>query len=154
MGQYSFGIKTSIDFFHKLEDDHNEFLKDPLSSSKALNCAMSAWHLTDWIYVEYYAGQVHSKHFKERIKQECFALVILQDITNGSKHCKITYYVPAVKNTELYQGAFSSGFSRGFDISGHEVTTENGNKLFLEDLIKDAIVYWKSFFAKNFQIQV
>ena len=49
----SFQIQNSTDFFSKLVEELNDFKNDPTSSRKAVNCAMTAWHMIDWIYNEF-----------------------------------------------------------------------------------------------------
>jgi len=154
MNQLSFEIITPIDFFGKLIEDHREYAGDLLSSRRAINCAMSAWHLLDWIYWEYYHVSMEKRELMDKVQRECPAFIILQDITNGSKHYRITYYTSRVASTEHHRGAFSSGFSRGFDISTLEVIKTDGTRHFYEDIINEAIVYWRLFFKNELNIEL
>ena len=45
-----FDITTSRDFLAKLEADFADFEKQPGSFRLALNCAISAYHLHDWVW--------------------------------------------------------------------------------------------------------
>jgi hypothetical protein len=97
MHEFSFDIKTNKDFFNKLLEDHKELLSHNISSRAALNCAMTAWHLTDWICNEFnhILFNKYSKLFQcqARHNSRCPSLQIMHDLTNGSKKfitaCKV-----------------------------------------------------------------
>jgi hypothetical protein len=44
-----FDIITSRDFLAKLEADWDDFMKEPHSARLALNCAITAFHLHEWV---------------------------------------------------------------------------------------------------------
>jgi len=158
MGNHSFEIKTSIDFFIKLKEDYLEFNANKLSSKCAINCAMTAWHLAEWIYVEYNAlaniNQFQTiEMFKNNIKSQCPSLQIMQDITNGTKHFFLRKQ-STIKTTELHEGSFSDDFSRDFDISGLEIELTDGTKLYFEDEIEKVKIFWEGFFKNELGIIV
>jgi hypothetical protein len=45
-----FDITTSRDFLEKLEADFDDFMKEPHSARLALNCAITAYHLHEWVW--------------------------------------------------------------------------------------------------------
>jgi hypothetical protein len=45
-----FGMTTSRDFLWKLEADFDDFMKEPRSARLAVNCALTAYHLHDWVW--------------------------------------------------------------------------------------------------------
>src|SRR5688572_7858128 len=101
MSDLSFDIKTSEDFFKKLQEDYSEFCIEKTSSRFALNCAMTAWHLTEWIYNEF-NSQLSScfpklTDFQTDIKKQCPSLQIMHDIANGTKHYLLTKHIPIIK---------------------------------------------------------
>lgn len=150
MSDLSFGIKSSKDFFQKLQDDYSDFCKDKTSSRIALNCAMTSWHLTEWIYHEYNTQLISTfpeiYAFQAQIKKMCPSLRILHDIANGTKHYLLTKHVPVIKETNLHQGAFSNDFSRDFDISTLDIELKDGSKIYFEDEIEKAVLFWKEYF--------
>jgi len=158
MSDFSFGIKSTSDFFRKLLEDYNEFCKDKTSSRKALNCAMTAWHLTEWTYNEFF--QQFSSQFstlglyQQDIKIKCPSLQILQDITYGTKHYKLTRHNPIIKETNIHEGAFSIGYSRDFDISTLDIELDNGTKIYFEDEILKTINFWTDYLQSNFNITI
>ena len=52
-----FDIITSRDFLEKLEGDFADFSEAPHSTRLALNCAMTAYHLHEWVWGEWLKNQ-------------------------------------------------------------------------------------------------
>src|SRR5438128_8277243 len=114
MNDLSFDIKTSKDFFKKLLDDYADFCIDKTSSRVALNCAMTAWHLTEWTYNEFYkilSDQFTTLSvFQQDLKRQCISLQIMHDLANGTKHYLLTKHDPIIKESNLHKGAFDNSF--------------------------------------------
>lgn len=158
MSTLSFDIKTSGVFFIKLLEDYGEFKSDYTSSRKALNCAMTAWHLSDWVYHEYNYKEkeefTHFPSFQKYLKELCPSLQIMHDLTNGTKHYHLARHKPSVEDTELHHGGFSSDFSNDFDVSGLEISMKDGSRLFFEDEMETVIEFWKKYLRDNHKIDV
>jgi hypothetical protein len=158
MNNLSFDIKTSKNFYEKLLIDHDEFSKDKTSSRNALNCAMTAWHLTEWVYNEF--NQILNSQFsslslfQQDLKHKCPALQIMHDLANGTKHYHLTKHRPIVSKTNLHAGSFDSSFDRSFDISTLEIELKDGSKIYFEDEIETAIIFWKHYFQSTFNLLV
>ncbi len=151
MNNLSFEITTSEAFFKGLLDDYNDFLRDKISSRKALTCAIKSWHLAEWIYYENEDLQKKYTNVKESqnsFKALCPSLKIMQDIANGAKHYKLCYK-SKVRKTEKKKGSFDNSFDRSFDISRLIITLKNGKALHFEDEIKNVIDFWKSYLDFN-----
>jgi hypothetical protein len=146
MNNLSFDIKSSNDFLQKLVEDHEEFKLNSTSSRIALNCAMTAWHLSEWIYNEYHErlGTEFSslKDFQAKMKEQCPSLQIMHDLANGTKHFKLNRHKSTIESTKLHQGDFNSDFSRDFDISSLDIILNNGTKVYFEDEINACLNYW------------
>ncbi len=54
-----------------------------------------------------------------------------------------------VEHTELHKGSFETLFSVGFDSTALRVTLENGDEIWFEHILNEALKYWKNFFCKN-----
>jgi hypothetical protein len=150
---FSFEIRTPEDFLRKLQEEYQDFFNDPTSSRHAINCAMTAWHLTDWIWatnkqrIQTNIVTVDGIDDLQRfVIAECPELEVIQCITNGSKH--VRQGRSRVQSTHLRGGAFDRGFSRGFDIGGLEVVLDDGSAVWFEDIIKAVADYWERFFNK------
>lgn len=148
MNDLSFDIKSSEDFFNKLIEEFNDLQNDPLSSRHAINCAMTAWHLTDWIYWEFGLDKKYPKlpDFQKNIKVECESLRIMQDITNGSKHYHLTRHKPISDKTSTdYGTAFPIVFSTSFSDPYLKVLTKDSQDFVFIDEIEKVIEFWKNY---------
>jgi hypothetical protein len=149
----SFNITNSKDFLAKLLEDFEDFKKDDTSSRLAINCAMTAWHLSDWIYFEYKFDKVSKLFdFQESIKSTCPSLQVMHDITNGSKHFKLTKHQPKVAETKLHGGSFDKSFDRSFDISTLDVEMKDGSKKYFEDELQKVINFWTNYFEETLKL--
>ena len=130
---------------HRLQqDDTNQDL--------ARDCACKAWHLCDHAYRALAPGSAFSSlaELQKYVRDECPGLGYLQDICTESKHGKITQYPPQIEEARLHRGAFSRGFSRGFDISFLGVRPRGeGGSLHFSDIASRAVVYWRAFFEDH-----
>lgn len=158
MSNLSFDIKTTADFLKKLIEDYNEFLVDRTSSRVALNCAMTAWHLSEWTYNEFnqqLATQFTTLSlYQQSIKKQCPSLQIMHDLANGTKHYRLTKHVLVVKETTFHKGDFSSDFSRDFDISSLDIELKDGTKIYFEDEIETTISFWIQYLKSTFNLAI
>jgi hypothetical protein len=90
-----FDIITSHDFLEKLEADFDDFMKEPHSARHALNCAITAYHLHEWVWGDWLktdyttrrALGIRDKHsFLAWIDKACVWFKTIQDLANGAKH--------------------------------------------------------------------
>jgi hypothetical protein len=51
-----FDILTVNHLLHKLEEDYADLKANRTSSRHALNCAMTAWHVKDWLWAQLFKG--------------------------------------------------------------------------------------------------
>lgn len=146
---YSFEIKSSVDLLNELSRRVEDYKNDQLSSGNAVVCAILCWHLVEWIYQEYKKSDPELrddfKYFKEYMKSECNSLSYIQDVANGSKHRGINIYTPQIKSTEKHNGAFSSSFSKGFDISCLRMEIEGGSYVYFDEEIINALSFLKKY---------
>lgn len=157
----SFEIKNSKDLFNKLMEEYSDFDTQYLNPRFAVNCAITTWHLTDWIYHEFYKDD---DRFQDSIKEDkrgcikvisgllkyqqyvlklCPELGYMRLITNGIKHCVLND-----KNlkgrTALHQGDFNNDFSRhDFYVTRFVIETDKGDSINFETTLLKTIDYWK-----------
>ncbi len=149
----SFELKSSADMLRKLLADIDDYLNNDESSSKALNCAMTAWHLTEWVYHEFKINEFNSvSKFQQHMKERCPQLQIVHDISNGTKHYSLTKHTPKVSTTKHHDGDFDARFfdSNFFDVSGLKVQMKTGEEFYFSDVIKLISDFW----VKYFQIEL
>lgn len=145
---YSFDIKSSVDLLNELSRRVEDYNNDPISSGNAVVCAILCWHVVEWIYQEYgdrLTEFKNKKNFRDHIQSECNSLSYIQDVANGSKHRGITNYKPKVKSTEKHNGAFSSGFSKGFEISCLRMEIEENKFVYFDEEIVEAFSFLKGY---------
>ncbi|WP_420318161.1 hypothetical protein [Ekhidna sp.] len=143
MSTFSFDIAESKDWFDKLEREYNDFLKDKTSSDRAINFSITAHHMNEWAKSELTEKEKAKLALKRKPVQNDFN--IIQDLANGTKH-KVLKYESTIKTTEHSRGAFSSGFSRGFNISTLNILMNSGEKIYFEDVAKNIYNFWKDYF--------
>ncbi|MCP4878176.1 MAG: hypothetical protein GY896_22200 [Gammaproteobacteria bacterium] len=150
---HSFNIKNSADLFSEFCLNVEEYRKDPMSSGKAVICAILAWHVVDWIFHEYRNVLVKftsKTQFQNFVKKECPSLHYMQDIANGSKHrVFLKSYKPIVKDTEKHQGAFSSGFSGGFDVSSLRIYLGESSFVYFDEELEKVEAYITALFSNS-----
>jgi hypothetical protein len=155
MSEYSFGIRTSLDFFKKLLEDHNDYLMNVNSSRLAVNCAMTGWHLIDWVYNEHKKDQFKSiAKFKEDLKSKCKELEILQDITLGTKHYSLTTRNPLLKETKLSldDNDYVHDHCKEYNISMFNVVTKEGNIIYFDAVMLRVIEFWEKYFKEELKL--
>jgi hypothetical protein len=110
----AFGRRNSKDVLEALHQSAAAFREDPLNAERANHCAIDAWSLCDWIYLEHgqRLGLTTLADFQATVKASCRSLQLLQDVANASKHKEIRKYVPRLKEAKRHRGAFQrSAFS-------------------------------------------
>ena len=45
-----FEIRNSLDFYEKLLAEYSDFMADTFSSRHAVNCAITAYHMAEWVW--------------------------------------------------------------------------------------------------------
>lgn len=146
MSTFSFDIACSEDWFDKLEREYNLFLLDKMSSDRAVNFCITAYHMNEWAKSELSEKRKMELAKRRKLVQE--DINIIQDLANGTKH-KILKYESAIKATEPQRGAFSSGFNRGFNISSLNILMKSGEKFYFEDIAKNIFNFWKDYFNEK-----
>jgi hypothetical protein len=166
----SFGIINSEHFFEKLEEEFKDFIGDRISARHAINCSLTSWHLSDWVFHEYFSSDDKyqdsekikiRRDFKEiklitgimkfqnDIIKECPELEFMKLISNGSKHCQLRNKEIKEK-TVINQGDFILGdFDlNDFNVDKFEIHTRNGEIIDFEETLNKTIVFWREFLLK------
>jgi hypothetical protein len=90
-----FDINNSRDFYQKLLEDFDDFMGRQDSARHAMNCAITAHHLADWVWGEFVKGDAALKaklaikdkeDFMRWIDTQTVWYGLVQGISNGSKH--------------------------------------------------------------------
>ena len=146
----SFDLQSSGDCLREFERKVGDFKGDSLNTEKARDCAIAGWHICDWVHKEHGArlGYNPQLSLQNHVKTSCPELGYLQDVANSRKHKWLTY-TPSVSRAYEHEGAFSPGFSRGFDISRLMLELGGGAKVDFQDVLESALSFWVGFFKKH-----
>jgi hypothetical protein len=153
----SFGIRTPTDLLNKLVEEQQDFEKSHcLSARHAINAAMTAYHLHEWVWGAFVkvrpdlhrmwrlspGKRSNCKHFKKWLETQCPAFADAEKVTDGTKH----FDASAIPTGE-HKGAFQRGAfqANAFDV-GYLWIEQDGRKRRAEELIKELVDYWTAFF--------
>lgn len=112
-----------------------------------MDCVVAGWSIPDWLYEieRERLGFTKLKDLRVDLKNSCPSLAFLQDLANARKHNDITKYVPIVKSVGRRDGAFSSSFGGGFDVSRLYFETESG-EFQVRDALRRALTFFDRYF--------
>lgn len=166
MSQKTFGLRTPRHLHDKLTYDIARLRSAPSSDDAqyaAFDCAVDAWHLTDWVLqaVDEAAhmrltgkpkGDFHApKAFVEKQDAELPALKYCRDLANGVKHFSLraTHSMPNVASGSTIRLAFARTADKGCDdvfsagpIAYVLIDNEKHNVI---DLFEDMCSQWREF---------
>lgn len=113
-----FDIRTAKDFHAKLIQEFDAHIEDRSSSRHAINCALTAFHMVEWVWADFLKHDDGLKRllriktikdFRAYIDQENPCFITVQGIATGSKHFQSD--VPV--NTHVLKGFGRGGFGEG-----------------------------------------
>lgn len=150
-----FSIRNSRDFYQKLLQEFDDFRRDNLSARHAINCAVTAYHMHEWVWGDWLKKNTVAKAKLGISDKDSFLawidtnepfFSVVQDLANGSKH----FDRKTMQKTQV-AGAFDAAASDGhaFDIARLEVELDDGGgetrRVLAEILFNDLIVFWRDF---------
>lgn len=114
----TFAIENSEDFYKLLVTDFDEFCADPTSSRLAIHCAISAYHMADWVWGDWLKNDAKTRaalgvskdkaSFLRWIDRHSIWFAYIQGIANGSKH-----FAPQHFGTDVVSGFGEGPFGVG-----------------------------------------
>jgi hypothetical protein len=91
-----FNIITARDFYAMLVEDFDDFVAEPHSVRRALHCAISAYHMYDWVWADWLKEDrqlrstlgIGSKKsdFADWLRQRSPWFQMVEAVANGTKH--------------------------------------------------------------------
>jgi hypothetical protein len=162
MSIYGYEIKTSRDFFGKLLDEREDFLLNPTSSRHAINCALTGWHLHEWIYQEYKSSPIlghftNIDDYRKSLYTKCHSLSSFRDLADGSKHFSLGRPTNSILNTEVKPAGSDWGFTKKLESPTLVVRHKMGGVNFqitFDDLLYDVTFFWYSYFNNVLKVEV
>ncbi len=151
---HCYDIKTSVDFFRKLLDEREDFLKNPSSARFAINCAITAWQLHDWVYAErgkyMFMSQFDSKsQFRTYLYTHERDFRTIHDLADGAKHFELTNRKTTILDTELSTWKQIRKYSKSNDETSQLFLTMNLGSVEMT-MCFDDLLYLVSFFWYRF----
>ena len=155
MPNYSFEIKTPQDFFQALLEQYDEYKLEPLSSLKAILCAILCFHLKEWAAKA--KPQIIDKDLlKNRISETGHEtrFHLFFELCNGSKHLILTQIEEEKKivsssfqkTGDYYPGDYNN---EDYDTSSClQIELKDGEILNFEIELEKAIEFWKDLFEE------
>jgi hypothetical protein len=156
-GSLAFGLRSCRDLLVKLRCEMGD-----ISSTErfnvmgrlyiAFNCVVTAWHMTDWVWVEldqekrervqtcagtkYKLLTTDPRPLQEFARRHSPALKLCELLANGSKHCSLRNRNPHV-STKMTDG-------EGVDY-GNPVVIVDGKETWVGDVLCQAALWWETF---------
>ncbi|MGB9367519.1 MAG: hypothetical protein WCE79_16040 [Xanthobacteraceae bacterium] len=152
-----FDITNSVDFYAKLLAEFDDFMDDQASARHAMNCAITAHHMYDWIWVDFLKDDDALRR-KLGIggKKSDFAawaaarlpwFAVVQGISNGSKHF-IRQYDQSIEQVAGYGvGGYGQG-TYGASYLAIDMRTEDARYLPLSFVFEIVVHFWRDFFRE------
>jgi hypothetical protein len=149
-----FNIRNSRDFYEKLLQEFAELQDNPSSARAAINCAISAYHLHEWVWGDWLKNDYATwKKLGIRDKESFLAWIdrsepffpVLQALANGSKH-----FDRQISRQTKVAGAFDSAAfdQHAFDTTRLEIEVD-GKWILADVLFNDVVLFWRDFLRNH-----
>lgn len=145
-----FDIEDSIGFYRLMIENYDDFVENSGSSRHAINCAISAYHMAEWIWGDWLksdystwpklAGVRDKNSFMSWVHQQTPHFRTVQDVANGSKHfaAKRT----ATKSTGSYVD--NDYVEHGYQEQYSEIELD-GRWVEAIIVVEGMVMFWESF---------
>jgi hypothetical protein len=176
---YAWTVNTPRDLLEKAKRDLARFRRsheanDGEQTDHAINCAITLWHIHDWLWRDREAawkaqGIAHKGAFQEwlRARDGQERLALCERLANGSKHLvldkhspiDLTTYVSAKDvpdgmtrqaSERLAAGEQFVSYSLGIEDARDvlKITTSDGKQIRADNLFEAAVVLWEELFKE------
>jgi hypothetical protein len=152
-----FDINNSRDFYQKLLEDFDDYMQQQDSARHAMNCAITAHHMADWVWGDFVKGDATLKvrlgvkdkgDFMAWIDSQTVWYGLVQSISNGSKH----FIRENAKGTQKIEGFGMGGYGQGpFGMSylAIEVSPTEPKNMTVSMLLEVVIRFWRDFLLQH-----
>jgi hypothetical protein len=149
------GIESPAQYWQEVVFPNALHYRQHPTAREAFNLAASLWHLIDWIFEDPRLNpQCQQKsEFQAALRQQCWALGVMHDITTLYKHARITKPQGEVAATDVEVLGVTFYFGPGGPVSEHPaeyiVTLGGGEQRPLNELFDEALRFWQSYFGAD-----
>ncbi len=141
---HSFELRTAADFHRALQVQVAEYQDDDLNSVMAVACALFAWHLVEWIRVEFFSSQELGT-FRGDLVAKCPELEFMGNIANGTKHAVLSNKKKAVAHTSKANRSFDQTFDSTFN-GGFRIHLQDGTEVPFGPCLETVAEFWDRYF--------
>ena len=154
-----FGITSAYRFFKKACGDYAQVETDIADPNAALNSILSLYHLHEWVWAKWLKQRVDAqaklgirrdkKDFTAWLDTNCPHFSLLQELANGTKHCRPVHSTEHVAGYGL--GPYGIGpFGKPYLLIdlGEELDPAV-RYLVASAVLKDIMDFWGSFFSTH-----
>jgi len=152
-----FDIANSKDFYAKLLADFDDFMDNPASARHAMNCAITAHHVHDWVWNDYLKNdQVtrsrmglgkDKKEFINWIASRSVWFGMVQEISNGSKHFGRDAPFETRRITGYGMGPYGVGpYGHSYLLIDHGEEAGVHQFMTVAMLLEVVVRFWRDFF--------
>lgn len=150
----TFGFENCVDLVWKLyweiERLHNAMPHDVIDMKCfAFNAAVTAWHLTDWVFEDMTPtqraqhGTTSLKGFQNYVRQQCRSIHLCRQIATASKHRVVTLHVDQGVDAGIVFGAQKDG-----QFASWSIVVKDGAVIHPAlDVLENARLYWHQFIS-------
>ncbi len=148
-----FDINNSRDFYQKLLEEFDDCIGQQASARHAMNCAITAHHMADWVWGDFVKGDAALKaklgikkkdDFMAWISKTNIWYDLVQAISNGSKHFIRENAQGTVKVEGFGMGGFGQG-PVGMSYLAIQVSETDPKNLPIAHLLEVVVRFWRDF---------
>lgn len=151
-----FGITNAQEFYAMLIEDFDEFMKNQQSARCAVHCAITAYHLHEWVWGDWLKSDLATKNklgltdlksFLAWIDTKCLWFPVVQALANGSKHFSNHLGFEPMHVKGYGQGPFGIGvFGSGYLIIDYGEGAREHRWQSATQLLEIIVRFWRDFF--------
>jgi len=155
-----FNIQTATEFYSMLIEDFDDFVAEPHSARRAMHCAITAYHLHEWVWGDWLAQDQAARDtlsiekrnkdlFLQWIDNHCVWFTLAQGLANGSKHFSRDYGFGTALVSGFGEGGFGLGpYGKGYLVIDLGDEAGSGRWLPAAHLLEVVVRFWRDFFRK------
>jgi hypothetical protein len=152
-----FDLENSRDFYAKLLADFDDFMENTDSPRHAMNCAITAHHMHDWVWNDYLKNDEvtrtqmgiakDKKHFVRWIGDHSIWFGMVQEISNGSKHFGRRASFDTLRVGGYGMGPYGRGpYGRPYLVIDNGEGAGEHRFMMIPMLLEVVVRFWRDFF--------
>jgi hypothetical protein len=151
-------------YLEMLNQEHEDYRKDPLSLRRAISCSTFANHLSEFVFAQYkdsdpakLDGCVDEHAYRNHLVTACPDLGLIRDICEFGKHGPVlgrsTVRVAQTgveKKLELDTASFMMGFPNHVERDRLVIKLKDGSECYFDVCLANVVNFWNGLFqTKN-----